>query len=120
MFSAIKIKYKEKKYTFALPLRSNISKFAPKSTYFSLPNRKSTRLKNHHGIHYTKAFPIHPKYLIPYKMNTDFYSEYLLAYIEKHINTIVKQFKLYLSEYENGQYYMYHVDIDHLVCIQDL
>lgn len=53
-------------------MRSNISKLTPKSTFFSLPNRKST-----------KAFPIDPKYLISYKMDGDFFGEYILAYIEK-------------------------------------
>lgn len=97
----LKIKYKGKNYTFALPMRSNISKLTP--------NRKST-----------KAFPIDPKYLISYKMDGDFFGEYILAYIEKNIDTIVKEFKNYLLDYEKGQYYKYHVDIDHLILMQNL
>lgn len=116
----VKVKYKGRKYTFALPFRSNIPRSAEKCTYFALPNRNSTKTGNHHGIHYTKAFPIDPKYLIPYKMNGDFYGEFILAYIEKHLNEIIVSFKDYLTKYENGQYHKFHVDIDQLINIQNL
>ncbi len=116
----VKIKYQGKKYTFALPLRSNISKSAPKATYFSLPSRNTTKKDNHHGLHYIKAFPIDPKYIIPYKMDGDFYGELLLAYIEKNINEIISTFNQYLKEYEKGTQYKFHVDIDKLISIQNL
>lgn len=116
----VKVKYKGRKYTFALPFRSNIPRSAEKCTYFALPNRNSTKTGNHHGIHYTKAFPIDSKYLISYKMNDDFYGEFILAYIEKHLNEIIVSFRDYFIKYENGQYYKFHVDIDQLINIQNL
>ncbi len=116
----IKIRYKSKKYTFALPLRSNISSRTPKNTYFALPNRPITRDGNHHGIHYSKAFPVDPKYFLPYKMDGDILGELILATIEKNINKVIQDFKKYIDEYENGIKPKYCVDIDNAIIKQNL
>lgn len=77
----LKLKYKGKKYKFALPLRSNIGN-APKETYFPLPNRKSTRTNRKHGLHYIKMFPIDSKYSRKYYFDDTIYGGFIIAYIE--------------------------------------
>lgn len=116
----IKIKYKNKKYTFALPLRSNISYNAPKNTYFALPTRSTTRDGNHHGIHYSKAFPVDSKYFLPYQMDGDFFGELVLATIEKNIKIIVQDFQKYIERYENGDRPKFCTDIDNAIVKQEL
>ena len=116
----IKIKYKKKDYTFALPLRSNISGFCPKNTYFALPTRSTTRDRNHHGIHYSKAFPVDPKYLLPYQMNDDMYGELVLALIEKNIKQIIRDFRSYIVNYEKGIRPKFCVDMDNAIEKQNL
>jgi len=59
----IHLKYKEKNYDFAVPIRSNIPAAAPKNQYFALPPRPTTRPKNRHGLHYIKMFPVTKQYL---------------------------------------------------------
>lgn len=116
----IKIKYKGKNYTFALPLRSNIPGSCPKNTYFSLPQCSTTRDGNRHGIHYSKAFPIDQKYFIPYQMDGDFNGEYILANIEKNFDIIVTEFKSYIEQYEQGVKPKFCVNIDNAIDKQKL
>ncbi len=59
----IRLKYIEKSYDFAVPIRSNIPAAAPKDQYFALPPRPTTRPKNRHGLHYIKMFPVTKQYL---------------------------------------------------------
>ena len=63
----IRLKYKNEKYDFAIPIRSNIPASAPKNQYFALPPRPQTRPKNRHGLHYIKMFPVTKQYLIRYR-----------------------------------------------------
>lgn len=116
----IKMKYKNKTYHFALPLRSNISKRTPKNTYFPLPPRFTTKDGNHHGIHYSKAFPIDPKFFLPYSMNSDIYSELLLAIIEKNLKKIIDEFQNYLADYEQGIRPKFSINIDNAIHKQNL
>ena len=51
----LKLTYKRKKYTFAIPFRLNIGN-ALKNTYFSLPKRKTTREGRSHRLHYKRCF----------------------------------------------------------------
>jgi hypothetical protein len=53
-------------------------------------------------------------------MDGDFYGEYVLATIEKNINQIILEFQKYIKDYENEKKYLYHVDIDALIHIQNL
>ena len=62
----LRLKYKGRRYNFAVPLRSNIPAAAPKNQYFPLPPRPTTRPRNRHGIHYIKMFPIKKEYLLEY------------------------------------------------------
>lgn len=116
----IKIKYQGKNYMFALPLRSNISKTCPKNSYFALPTRSSTRDGNHHGIHYSKAFPIDAKFFLPYQMDGDIFGEMILAIIEKNIAKIVTEFKAYIEDYEKGIKPKFCVNIDNAIEKQGL
>ena len=63
----IRLKYKNEKYDFAIPIRSNIPASAPKNQYFALPPRPQTRPKYRHGLHYIKMFPVTKQYLIRYR-----------------------------------------------------
>jgi len=54
----MRLKYRSREHDFAVPLRSNIDPAAPKSEYFALPNRKTTKERHHHGLHYVKMFPV--------------------------------------------------------------
>lgn len=117
----VKIKYKGKKYTFALPLRSNIPGPCPKNTYYPLPTRSTTRDGNRHGIHYIKAFPIDSsKYFLPYTMGDTFFDEYILAKIEKDIKKIILDFTAYIENYESGIRPKFCVDIDNAITKQNL
>ncbi|RGC47187.1 hypothetical protein [Absiella sp. AM29-15] len=107
----LKLSYKNNKYTFAIPFRSNIGN-APKGTFFSLPKRKKTRDGRHHGLHYTKMFPITKEFFLPYHMGGDFEEELVMAFIEKNIKKIIQEAQNYLFEYEKGNKPLYHVDID--------
>lgn len=107
----VKMKYKGNIHTFAIPFRSNIGN-APRSTYFPLPKRSTTRDGRKHGLHYSKMFPISDTYLIPYRMGGDFQEELVMAHIEKNIKQIFTEASSYLKNYEEGKRELFCVDID--------
>ena len=111
----VKAEYKGKKYDFAVPFRSNISNSTPKSDYFSLPPRRTTKPNHAHGLHYAKMFPITSKYFLKYNMGGDVREELVLAIVEKRIKEISDAVQQYLHNYEMGVYMNYHVDIDNVI-----
>ena len=116
----VKIDFNDKKYTFALPLRSNINPGTPKDTFFNLPPRKTTKEYHYHGIHYAKAFPVDQKYFMQYYIGGDFYEEMILAIIEKNIKQIIMEMHNYLKEYEAGRKPLYCVNIENAIEKQKL
>ena len=80
----IRLKYKAKKYDFAVPIRSNIPASAPKDQYFALPPRASTRPKNRHGLHYIKMFPVTKQYLVRYRTEGNPFAHLIQNIIDKN------------------------------------
>lgn len=108
----IKLKYKERYHDFAVPIRSNISKNAPRYQYFSLPPNSSTKNGCVHGIHYIKLFPIHRSYILPYLIEDNVPLLRIKRIIDKHEKEIVNACQQYLYRYENGKKHSMTPDID--------
>lgn len=104
--------YKGNKRTFVVPLRSNISPNAPKQQYFALPPNAMTKPGNRHGVHYIKLFPIHKKYIQPYRISKSTYLKMIKSILDKNEEKIVSACQEYLSEYEGGQGSYMTPDID--------
>lgn len=52
----VRLKYRERNRSFAVPMRSNISPSTPPDQYFPLPPRPTARPGHHHGLHFTVSF----------------------------------------------------------------
>lgn len=111
----IRLKYKEKNYDFAVPIRSNIPAAAPKGQYFALPPRPTTRPKNRHGIHYIKMFPVTKQYLRRYRTEGNQFAMMLQSIIDKNTKKIVDDCQEYLDEYAKGHHPAFSTDIDYLL-----
>lgn len=103
--------YKNKRHSFAIPLRSNIK--APSWQYFSLPPTSNTENKRVHGIHYIKMFPIKKIYLDPY-FNSNRQHLLIKNIIIKNTKTIVKETQRYIKRYEQGNIHKYATDIEQI------
>lgn len=115
----LRLKYKEKKYTFALPIRSNMPKNLPEQVYFQLPQRKSSRTREHRisGIAINKMIPIHKQYFVIY--NQDLKDLQFMSFIENNLNDIIEKAQAYLKEYEEGTHYPMSTDIDGIInCLE--
>ncbi len=111
----IRLKYKEKNYDFAVPIRSNIPAAVPKNQYFALPPRPTTRSKNRHGLHYIKMFPVTKQYLRRYRTEGNQFATLIQNIIDKNTKTIVDECQAYLDAYAKGQRPQYATDIDYLI-----
>lgn len=111
----IKLKYREKNYDFAVPIRSNIPAASPKEQYFPLPPRPTTKPKNRHGIHYIKMFPIEKKYLQKYHTEGNIAATLNKAIIDKNTKEIVDGCQKYLDAYQTGKKPEYSTNIDYLI-----
>ena len=116
----IRLKYKEKRINFAVPLRSNIPPGTPDNQYFSLPNRNTTREHCHHGIHYIKMIPIAKRYVEKFNIDGDMFSALIKAHIQKHEKDIVQQCQAYLDSYQSSEKQAFCTDIDKLLEISDI
>lgn len=113
----IRLKYKGSRYDFAIPLRSNISKSAPKNQYFPLPPRSTTKDNNRHGLHYLKMFPVKREWLHPFHTENNVYASLIKAIIDKNEKQIVTECQEYLNRYEAGIINDFATDIDMLLNI---
>ncbi|MCC8195789.1 MAG: hypothetical protein LIO49_03130 [Ruminococcus sp.] len=111
----VRLKYKGEYHTFAVPLRSNIPSFVPKSQFFALPPRKTTKLGHRHGIHYIKMFPIDEKYTYKFNMGSGKYQTAVINLIDNNESRIVSECQSYLTAYESGLRPNYCTDIDLLL-----
>jgi hypothetical protein len=111
----VRLKYKERAYDFAVPIRSNIPATAPKNQYFALPPRPATRPKNRHGLHYIKMFPVTKQYLRRYRTEGNQYASLIQTIIDKNIKTIVEDCQSYLDAYASGCHPQFSTDIDYLL-----
>jgi hypothetical protein len=111
----VKLKYKGSRYSFAIPLRSNISPATPKDLYFPLPPRNTTKSKYRHGIHYAKMFPIDPTNTFRYRVAGNSFAILIKSIIDKNEKAIIQQAQDYLTRYESGNIPPYSTDIDFLL-----
>ncbi len=111
----IHLKYKEKNYNFAVPIRSNIPAAAPKNQYFALPPSPATRPKNRHGLHYIKMFPVTKHYLRKYHTEGNQFATLIQTIIDKNTKIIVDECQAYLDAYAKGHHPQFSTDIDYLL-----
>lgn len=115
----LKLVYKERRYDFAVPLRSNISGSAPKDQYFALPPRSSTRPRNRHGLHYIKMFPIRRSWTFPFHTDNNIYAALIKSIVDDHEKEIVRSCQNYLRSYEAGIHPQFSTDIERLIGIME-
>ena len=113
----IRLKYKQRNYQFAVPLRSNINGSAPKNLYFPLPTRSTTRSGNRHGLHYIKMFPVKDDYIYRFRIEGNEFATMIKSILDRNENQIIKECQQYLWEYENGNKPLYSTDIDKLISL---
>lgn len=115
----IKLRYKGRKRDFAVPLRSNIAPNVPKSQYFALPPRPTTKPGRRHGIHYIKMFPVQKRFQRRFRTEGSRYYETLQRTIDTNTKKIVTDCQAYLDDYEKNGKPKYAVDIDRILKILD-
>ena len=113
----LRLKYKERNYDFAVPIRSNIPAAAPKEQYFALPPRPTTRLRNRHGLHYIKMFPITKEYQVRYRTDGSEFATLIQQIIDKNTKQIVLECQQYLDDYAAGKHPQFSTDIDFLLSV---
>ena len=111
----VRLKYKGKRYDFAVPLRSNISPSTPKDQYFPLPPRPTTKPKHRHGIHYIKMFPIKKSAALRYRTSGNALAIKTKSIIDRNEKIIIQSCQNYLLNYEKGIHPSYSTDIDFLI-----
>ena len=109
------LKYKEKRHSFVVPLRSNISNNAPKSHFFKLPPTSRTKSGKYAGISYVKIFPITKKYIDKFVIFPNTHMELVKRIIEQNEKEIVDACQKYLNEYELGLKSSLTPDIDNIL-----
>lgn len=110
----VKLRFRGKNQAFAIPFRSNIHPSTPKKDYFAFPPRPTTKPKHHHGIHYTKMFPVENKYFEYFRADSEYYKT-LLKIIDKNEKQIVEECQAYLDRYEKGNIPMFATNLDYLL-----
>ena len=113
----LRLKYKERNYDFAVPIRSNIPAAAPKEQYFALPPRPTTRPRNRHGLHYIKMFPITKEYQVRYRTDGNAFAMLIQQIIDKNTKQIVLECQQYLDDYAAGKHPQFSTDIDFLLSV---
>lgn len=116
----VKLTYKNNKFDFVIPLRSNISNYTPKEQYFALPPNAKTKAGHHHGIHYIKLFPISKKYINTYLIDKNDYYLKLMRIIDKNSKTIISECQQYLNKCSIGNKHKMTPNIDGIIkALQD-
>ena len=113
----LRLKYKERNYDFAVPIRSNIPAAAPKEQYFALPPRPTTRPRNRHGLHYIKMFPITKEYQVRYRTDGNAFARLIQQILDKNTKQIVLECQQYLDDYAAGKHPQFSTDIDFLLSV---
>ena len=111
----VRLKYKGRRYDFAVPFRSNISPASPKKEYFPLPPRAKTKPMHHHVLHYIKMFPVLRSWTVPYHTANNPDAVMYQNILNKNEKQIISECQLYLIDYENGIRSAYSTDIDMLL-----
>jgi len=111
----LKLTFRGQKHDFAVPLRSNIAPNVPKSQYFALPPRPTTKPRYRHGIHFIKLFPIKKKYQLRLRTEGNPYYENIQRIVDSNTAEIVSACQRYLENYENNGKPQYATDLDYLL-----
>ena len=111
----VQLRYRGHRYDFAVPLRSNISPSTPKSQYFPLPPRHTTKDNHRHGVHYIKMFPVKRSYVLRFRTEGNFYASLIKGILDANEKRIIQECQQYLTDYENGIRPSYSTDIDLLL-----
>ena len=111
----IRLKYKGKRYDFAVPFRSNISPASPKTEYFPLPPRAKTKPMHRHGLHYIKMFPVRRAWTIPYHTANNPEAMLYKSILNANEKRVLAECQKYLIDYENGIRSAYSTDLDLLI-----
>lgn len=115
----VRLKFRGRTRDFAVPFRSNISPSVPKSQYFALPPRPTTRPRHRHGIHYIKMFPVEKRFVRRFRTEGNSYYETIMSILNKNEREIVTACQQYLSAYEREGKPRYAVDIDRMIALID-
>lgn len=115
----IKLTYNGHRYSFAVPLRSNINPSTPKDQYFPLPPRKTTRPRHRHGIHYIKMFPVDPRKALRFRTEGNAEAERIKRIIDENEKSIIYECQQYLDLYAAGFRPQYSTDIDLLISLME-
>ncbi len=115
----IRLRFRGKRRDFAVPFRSNISPNVPKSQYFALPPRPSTKSKHRHGIHYIKMFPIEKQFQRRFRIEGNPYYGSIQRILDANEASIVQSCQRYLDDYEANGRPKYAVDLDRIIKLLD-
>ncbi len=115
--AVMSLRFRDRMYHFAVPIRSNIPAAAPKEQYFALPPRPSTRPGNRHGLHYIKMFPVDRKHYMRYRTEGNDFAQMIEKIINKNTHRIVKECQSYLDRYAAGQRPRFSTDLDYLLSL---
>ena len=113
----LRLKFRGRRYDFAVPLRSNINPSTPKNEYFALPPRHTTKPNHRHGIHYAKMFPIDKRIATKFNINNNIYYGTIKAILDKNEKSIINECQDYLNRYEANGKPKYSTDLDLLLKI---
>lgn len=113
------LKYKGRRYDFAIPLRSNIAPSTPKELYYPLPPRNKTKEKHRHGLHYVKMFPIKRSIMCKFYTENNIYMSIVKSILDRDEKLIIAQCQKYLDDYTSGNRPLYATDLDYLVTLVD-
>ena len=111
----LRMRYRGKGLTFAVPLRSNVSPMTPTELFYPLPPGPRTRPTMRHGLHFVKMFPVSKECYQAFRLKPNEYYAGLVRYLDKHYKDIVGRSQEYLDAYARGERPRYAVDIDRML-----
>ena len=111
----VRLRFRGRRRDFCVPFRSNVSPNVPKSQYFALPPRPTTRPGHRHGIHYIKMFPDERRFLRRFRTEGNPYYETVQRILDAHEKEIVSACQSYLERYELDGRPRFAVDLDRII-----
>lgn len=110
-----RLEYKNIKYSFAVPLRSNIPiNKLEYWEYFVLPPRENTLNGCVHGLQYSKMLILPSYYQNKFNFPNETYED-LFKYILHHRNQIINGAQRYLTKYSKGFKPDFSTSIDEMI-----
>ncbi len=110
-----RLEYKNIKYSFAVPLRSNIPINKLETwEYFILPPRENTQDGYVHGLQYSKMLILPSCYQNKFNFPNETHKN-LFKYILHHQNQIINGAQKYLNNYSEGFKPVFSTSIDEMI-----